>query len=393
MMKPKILVVADDAQLRATLARWLLRVGYAVELAESPRRADEVAASGDIALSIVAPHGLGAAGVELTQKLAGERGRVIVVAEPTDGAAATPPLPSDASLSMPLNETEVLAKVKSALSAPAIPRARAGRQLISFEGYTLDADGRVCTDANGQELTLTRAEFSLLLAFARQPGRVLSRDELTQVVAGRGAEPDDRSVDVLISRLRRKIEPDPKTPRFIVTVPGEGYKLTAKTQVAVAADPVAALPSSDPSAQSAAAQHAGPAGTGAQAAPARTRRALPVALAAVLVVAVLGWGAWSNRAALQPAAEVAPSANAPGARPPATPAQPGASEEERRAAVFKRMVASMQDNRFDWRTVERLAIESGVNETEAHEILAEHPAEVVLGKSRDGKLIARLSER
>jgi hypothetical protein len=61
--------------------------------------------------------------------------------------------------------------------------------------------------------------------------------------------------------------------------------------------------------------------------------------------------------------------------------------------MFKRMVATMQDDRFEWRTVERLAIGAGVSEAEAHEILAEHPGEVVLGKSRDGKLIARLSER
>jgi hypothetical protein len=72
---------------------------------------------------------------------------------------------------------------------------------------------------------------------------------------------------------------------------------------------------------------------------------------------------------------------------------PGASEDARRATVYKRMVADMQGDRFDWRTVERLAIDAGVNEAEAHEILAEHPGEVLLGKSREGKLIARLAER
>lgn len=65
--------------------------------------------------------------------------------------------------------------------------------------------------------------------------------------------------------------------------------------------------------------------------------------------------------------------------------------EEQRATVFKRMVTAMQDNQFNWRTVERLAIVSGVDESEAHEILAEHPNEVVLGKSQDGKLLAKLA--
>ena len=75
-------------------------------------------------------------------------------------------------------------------------------------------------DADYSDRTGDRWRNVLLLAFGQKPGRVLSRDELTRVVTGRGAEPEDRSVDVLISRLRRKIEPDPKTPRLIVTVPG-----------------------------------------------------------------------------------------------------------------------------------------------------------------------------
>jgi DNA-binding winged helix-turn-helix (wHTH) protein len=93
---------------------------------------------------------------------------------------------------------------------------------------------------------LTRAEFSLLLALARHPGRVLSRDELRQAMAGRDADPDDRSVDVLISRLRRKIERDPKAPRMIITVPGTGYKFGVKTQTAAAADEIAPGPPAAP---------------------------------------------------------------------------------------------------------------------------------------------------
>jgi DNA-binding winged helix-turn-helix (wHTH) protein len=304
-----------------------------------------------------------------------------------------------------LNEQDVLAKVRSALNAAPSRQTPAGPQLLAFEGYTLDAEGRTCVDAKGQEVTLTRAEFSLLLAFARQPGRVLSRDELTHVVAGRGAENDDRSVDVLISRLRRKIEPDPKAPRIIVTVPGEGYKLSARPQ-AVAPGPTAASPSLAVADMGATATDANARGAEAQEALTQKMesgetkrpglfshryRALPAAFAAVLLVAAVGWWAWSDRAALRPAAGVAPPTS--DARPASTPQQPGTAEEDRRATVFKRMVAAMQDDRFDWRTVERLAIESGVNEAEAHEILAEHPGEVMLGKSRDGKLIARLAER
>src|SRR5258708_5798536 len=82
MMKPRILVVADSAPLRATLSRWLLGAGYAVELAESPRHAREVVSKPGIALIIVAPQGFGAAGAGLVQELAGQVEHVIVIAEP-----------------------------------------------------------------------------------------------------------------------------------------------------------------------------------------------------------------------------------------------------------------------------------------------------------------------
>src|SRR6202040_636374 len=87
----------------------------------------------------------------------------------------------------------------------------------------LDLAGHVFVDGSGREVALTRAESDLLKILARSPCQVLSRDKLR--CAGRGAEPFDRSTDMLVARLRRKIEPDPKAPRFIVTVPGVGYKL------------------------------------------------------------------------------------------------------------------------------------------------------------------------
>ncbi len=130
----------------------------------------------------------------------------------------------------------------------------------------------------------------------------------------------------------------------------------------------------------------------ADAAPAapRWRRARP-AIAAVLLLALAaaGWASWRNWWVLRSSDSPAQDTSAQTSGPPSV----DAAQAERRATVFRRMVAAMQNDRFDWRTVERLAIESGVNEAEAHDILAEHPGEVVLGKSRDGKLIARLADR
>jgi DNA-binding winged helix-turn-helix (wHTH) protein len=96
----------------------------------------------------------------------------------------------------------------------------------------LDLAGHTFVDGSGREVRLTRAETALLTAFVDSPRRVLSRDQLRYAVAGRGAEPYDRSVDMLVARLRRKIEPDPKAPRFILSVPGVGYKFDVRPQSA-----------------------------------------------------------------------------------------------------------------------------------------------------------------
>jgi class 3 adenylate cyclase/tetratricopeptide (TPR) repeat protein len=115
-----------------------------------------------------------------------------------------------------------------------------------FEGFTLDLASRTLSDVSGKEVPLWRSEFALLAAFLRAPGRALSREQLLNAVSGRRAEAFDRSIDVLVGRLRRKIEPDPKTPRLITTVPGVGYKFTTRPHVAPApeayAEPEARAP-------------------------------------------------------------------------------------------------------------------------------------------------------
>jgi DNA-binding winged helix-turn-helix (wHTH) protein len=116
-----------------------------------------------------------------------------------------------------------------------------------FEGFTLDLASRTLSDASGKEVPLWRSEFALLAAFLRAPGRALSREQLLDAVSGRRAGAFDRSVDVLVGRVRRKIEPDPKAPRLIMTVPGVGYKFTARPRV-----PPAPAASAEPEAEASA---------------------------------------------------------------------------------------------------------------------------------------------
>jgi TolB-like protein/Flp pilus assembly protein TadD len=99
---------------------------------------------------------------------------------------------------------------------------------FSFEGFTLDPLARTLVDPRGECISLRRSEFELLLAFVEKPGRALSRDCLLEAVAGRHSEAFDRSIDVLVGRLRRKMEQKPKEPRLILTVPGIGYRFAAK---------------------------------------------------------------------------------------------------------------------------------------------------------------------
>ena len=104
--------------------------------------------------------------------------------------------------------------------------------VLTIEDCRLDLAAHVFVDGNGREVPLTRAEFALLAVFTGSPRQVLSRDQLRRAIVGRGAGSDDRSIDMLVARLRRKIEPNPKAPRFIVSVAGVGYKFAVRPQAA-----------------------------------------------------------------------------------------------------------------------------------------------------------------
>jgi two-component system OmpR family response regulator len=125
------------------------------------------------------------------------------VSAPVQPAPVNPPAPSDT------------------------PSATPPRESFRFAGFTLDLAARRLDDPQGQEVVLTGGEFDLLCAFVRHPGRVLSRDFLLEQTRGREAGPFDRTIDVLVGRLRRKLEADPEHPALIKSVRGAGYILTS----------------------------------------------------------------------------------------------------------------------------------------------------------------------
>lgn len=98
---------------------------------------------------------------------------------------------------------------------------------LGFAGWTLDTDTRALTHEDGRSVALTTAEFKLLTAFLERPRFVLSREQLLDITSGRTAEVFDRTIDNQVSRLRRKIEEDPSSPKIIATIRAGGYSLAA----------------------------------------------------------------------------------------------------------------------------------------------------------------------
>jgi DNA-binding response OmpR family regulator len=205
--------------------------GYGAELAGNQKRALELAARKDIQAAIVV-HSTDLAG--LGQKLRGKIPTTILVGHRTDEIVRLGHSlqGTDASLEEALDEQKLLDRLSQPGASPGSKRDETFPAPVKIEDCKLDLAGHTFVDGSGREVRLTRAETALLTAFVDSPRRVLSRDRLRYAVAGRGAEPYDRSVDMLVARLRRKIEPDPKAPRFVLSVPGVGYKFDVRPQSA-----------------------------------------------------------------------------------------------------------------------------------------------------------------
>jgi DNA-binding response OmpR family regulator len=138
---------------------------------------------------------------------------------------------ADDYVTKPFDLRELLARIKAVLRrmAPVPPLATtppaAGPSRLRFAGWILDLGARRLINAQGQDVALTGGEFDLLCTLARHPGRVLSRDFLLEATRGREAAPFDRTIDVQVGRLRKKLEPDAVEPQIIKSVRGAGYIL------------------------------------------------------------------------------------------------------------------------------------------------------------------------
>jgi predicted ATPase/DNA-binding response OmpR family regulator len=225
-----VLVVAQEMDLRAKIARGLHSYGYSVELASDECRALGLASHQGINAAIVAP-GSSLAGLAMARKVCAIVPKMLVLTERSeDMARLSRSLPeTDAFLLKSCSEEELVGRLAELVAPP-----KAGGNtapvptILLIDDCKLDLAAHLFIDADCRELLLTRAECALLGELANSPGQIRSRDDLRHAVAGRGADPCERSIDMLVARLRQKIEPDPKNPRFIVTIAGAGYKLVQR---------------------------------------------------------------------------------------------------------------------------------------------------------------------
>jgi two-component system OmpR family response regulator len=230
---PHILIVDDDREICALLSKFLAQYGYRISVAATGEAMMQTLASAHIDLVVLDIMLSGKDGLSLCRELrASSRLPIIMltaIGSETDRVVGLE-MGADDYLAKPFGPRELLARIRAVLRRTAAPppgtdpgRAR----VFEFAGWRLDAARRQLLSPAGALVDLRAAEFDLLLALVERPQRVLSREQLLDLARGRATTPFDRSIDVHISRLRRRIEDDPKEPAMIKTVRSGGYVFAA----------------------------------------------------------------------------------------------------------------------------------------------------------------------
>lgn len=230
---PHILVVDDDEDILSLLTGFFHKHGHAVSVAADGMTLLQVLEAGGIDLVILDVMLQGEDGFSLCRRLrATSRVPIIMLTAMGDYTDRVVGLEigADDYLVKPFDTRELLARVKAVLrrsAEPAIPAAGTmTRPMLMFADWRLDVARRELRSADNTLMILSGGEFDLLLAFAEHPQRVLTRDQLLDLARGVMHDAYDRSIDVQVSRLRRKLEPDAKSPSIIRTVRNGGYIFT-----------------------------------------------------------------------------------------------------------------------------------------------------------------------
>jgi len=234
---PSLLFVDDDEDILDLVSRFFSQHHYGVATAKDGQAmfAQLARQSFDlIVLDVMLP---GQDGLSLCRRLRTESDIPVIMltamGDQTDRIVGLE-VGADDYLGKPFSARELLARVKAVLRRSTLPKPvdqpAETRPMIVFSGWKLDISRRELRTADNMMVPLSGAEFDLLLAFAEHPQRILSRDQLLDLARGPRHDAFDRSIDVQVSRLRRKIDADPQAPSLIQTVRNGGYMFTAKVQ-------------------------------------------------------------------------------------------------------------------------------------------------------------------
>ena len=232
-----ILVVDDQKEICDVVQEYLTGEGYRVSTANDGngmRRALSQSHVDLVILDLMLP---GEDGLTLARGLRDESGIGIIIltgrGETVDRIIGLE-MGADDYLPKPFHLRELLARVKSVLRRVQSRTGEPGQSARSharFSGWSLDLSSRELMSPGGEEVRLTTGEFDLLAAFVNNPNQVLSRDRLLDLARNREAGPFDRTIDVQVGRLRRKLEDDPQNPTLIKTVRGSGYIFTPTVEM------------------------------------------------------------------------------------------------------------------------------------------------------------------
>ncbi|MHC8325446.1 response regulator [Pseudomonas sp. LB1P83] len=234
-MTPRVLIVDDDPLIRELLHAYLSQEGYEVHCAATAELAETFLASQTVDLVMLDIRLPGKDGLTLTRELRvrSEVG-IILITGRNDEIDRIVGLEcgADDYVIKPLNPRELVSRAKNLIrrvrhAQVPQPVAAIAKPVKQFADWALDTDRRRLIDPSGSETLLTHGEYQLLSVFLRNSGHTLSRDQLMDQIRNREWVPNDRSIDVLVGRLRRKLHDDPAEPQLIITIHGAGYLFTA----------------------------------------------------------------------------------------------------------------------------------------------------------------------